>query len=133
MPGELVEVRGFPLRRIWSLGAMGMGAWPDSRVVRPSPASDSPKKMTFRPKFIFGQKRHIFHQKSDLRKLEKSLFEEKKPLRAYTTAAKCLLFKKSYFWVEKITCGHAPHKHNACFCLKRLFFSKEVCLMGSLY
>ena len=30
---DMVEVRGFPLRRIWSLGTRGMGAWPDSRVV----------------------------------------------------------------------------------------------------
>ena len=28
-----VEVRGFPARRILSLGAVGMGAWSDSRVV----------------------------------------------------------------------------------------------------
>ena len=36
-----VEVRGLPLRRIWSLGTMGMGAWPDSRVVRTSVSSSS--------------------------------------------------------------------------------------------
>ena len=30
---DFIEVRGSPLRRYWSLGAMGTGAGPDSRVV----------------------------------------------------------------------------------------------------
>ena len=43
LDSPLIEVRGLPLRRIWSLGTMGMGTWPGSRVVRTS-ASDFPQK-----------------------------------------------------------------------------------------
>ena len=43
-PRDQIGGRGFPDRRILSLGTMGMGAWPDSRVVRPSDSADFPQK-----------------------------------------------------------------------------------------
>ena len=43
----MIGGRGFPYRRILSLGAMGMGAWPDSRVVGTSSSSSSAESTDF--------------------------------------------------------------------------------------
>ena len=56
---SIIGGRGFPYRRILSLGAMGMGAWSDSRVVGTSadfPRTRKLKKMVFGPRNIFDKK-----------------------------------------------------------------------------
>ena len=51
--------RGFPYRRILSLGAMGMGAWPDSRVVRRSSSSSESVDFHQKGKTVSGHETYL--------------------------------------------------------------------------
>ena len=131
MVSFMVGGRGFPYRRILSLGAMGMGAWPDSRVVRRSSSEsvDFPQKgknvfwlwniprkeirnYPWRESsYFFAAHRFGFRPKNGFR-TEEHFWSNM----SYFTLNKCFFQKvfttwgrnpeKSHFLMKKKNCGH---------------------------